>query len=193
MRFLGRCFAISLVSGLLGLAAFAQLMQPTTISTPSTQVVPSQYDRGAILSIGLAQREHWVAAKHAICETNCPLYRHHSLTTTDWKRDSGILISPQGSWQPGASDLRVMYHGRPGTNLHDPANRHSTTLQALPRQKLSNSRYYTNNDGHRVHSPAYSTGGVPSGATAVCSDGTYSFSQHRSGTCSHHGGVANWR
>ncbi|HYT45260.1 MAG TPA: DUF3761 domain-containing protein, partial [Methylomirabilota bacterium] len=27
---------------------------------------------------------------------------------------------------------------------------------------------------------------------AKCSDGTYSFSQHRSGTCSHHGGVAQW-
>src|SRR5438445_7884401 len=33
---------------------------------------------------------------------------------------------------------------------------------------------------------------VPSGATARCRDGTYSFSKHRSGTCSHHGGVATW-
>src|SRR5436853_4552041 len=33
---------------------------------------------------------------------------------------------------------------------------------------------------------------VPSGATARCRDGTYSFSRHRSGTCSHHGGVAMW-
>jgi hypothetical protein len=32
----------------------------------------------------------------------------------------------------------------------------------------------------------------PPGATAICRDGTYSFSQHRSGTCSHHGGVARW-
>lgn len=32
----------------------------------------------------------------------------------------------------------------------------------------------------------------PPGATAVCRDGTYSFSTHRSGTCSHHGGVATW-
>jgi Protein of unknown function (DUF3761) len=32
----------------------------------------------------------------------------------------------------------------------------------------------------------------PAGATAKCADGTYSFSQHRSGTCSHHGGVAEW-
>lgn len=33
---------------------------------------------------------------------------------------------------------------------------------------------------------------APDGATAQCSDGTYSFSRHRSGTCSHHGGVARW-
>jgi len=32
----------------------------------------------------------------------------------------------------------------------------------------------------------------PAGATARCRDGTYSFSKHRSGTCSHHGGVATW-
>jgi len=32
----------------------------------------------------------------------------------------------------------------------------------------------------------------PTGATARCRDGTYSFSRHRSGTCSHHGGVATW-
>jgi len=28
--------------------------------------------------------------------------------------------------------------------------------------------------------------------TAVCRDGTVSYSRHRSGTCSHHGGVAQW-
>ena len=30
------------------------------------------------------------------------------------------------------------------------------------------------------------------GATAVCADGSWSFSAHRSGTCSHHGGVHWW-
>ena len=30
------------------------------------------------------------------------------------------------------------------------------------------------------------------GVSAVCNDGTYSYSQHRSGTCSHHGGVRTW-
>jgi hypothetical protein len=34
--------------------------------------------------------------------------------------------------------------------------------------------------------------GPPSGASARCRDGTYSYSQNRRGTCSHHGGVAEW-
>jgi len=32
----------------------------------------------------------------------------------------------------------------------------------------------------------------PNGGTVKCKDGTYSKSQHRSGTCSSHGGVAEW-
>ncbi|MGI5531303.1 DUF3761 domain-containing protein [Streptomyces syringium] len=37
-----------------------------------------------------------------------------------------------------------------------------------------------------------STGGSHSGASALCNDGSYSYSAHRRGTCSHHGGVAQW-
>lgn len=37
-----------------------------------------------------------------------------------------------------------------------------------------------------------SAGTPPSGATAECRDGTYSFSQHHSGACSSHGGVELW-
>jgi hypothetical protein len=37
-----------------------------------------------------------------------------------------------------------------------------------------------------------SAGSAPPGATARCNDGTYSYSQHHQGTCSHHGGVAVW-
>ncbi len=48
---------------------------------------------------------------------------------------------------------------------------------------------YTNTAGNEVCSPSND----PSpGASAQCRDGTYSFSQSRSGTCSHHGGVARW-
>jgi hypothetical protein len=50
------------------------------------------------------------------------------------------------------------------------------------------SDYYRNVSGHCVHRPSSD----PTGATAVCNDGTYSYSEHASGTCSHHGGVARW-
>jgi hypothetical protein len=39
---------------------------------------------------------------------------------------------------------------------------------------------------------ATASASAPPGATARCRDGTYSFSHHHSGTCSHHGGVAQW-
>lgn len=52
-------------------------------------------------------------------------------------------------------------------------------------------RSYTNSVGNRVQSPTYYNA-QPSGASARCGDGTYSFSQSRRGTCSHHGGVSRW-
>jgi len=52
----------------------------------------------------------------------------------------------------------------------------------------SSSLYYTNVSGHRIHSPVFS-GNRPAGATAHCADGSWSFSEHARGTCSHHGGV----
>lgn len=52
---------------------------------------------------------------------------------------------------------------------------------------------YVNKTGNTVHSPAHTKdGSIPNGAKAKCSDGTYSFSQSRRGTCSRHGGVSQW-
>lgn len=50
---------------------------------------------------------------------------------------------------------------------------------------------YVNAAGNTVCRPEVSSS-APSGATAKCGDGTYSFSQSRRGTCSSHGGVAAW-
>ena len=71
------------------------------------------------------------------------------------------------------------------------------TITSIPtsisQPDTSGTNYYINSDGNQVQSPSYSTdNSVPAGATAKCADGTYSFSQHRSGTCSHHGGVSQW-
>ncbi len=66
--------------------------------------------------------------------------------------------------------------------------------QAEPDEsKLTTHNHYTNQAGQTVHSPAKSVDGkTPQGATAKCSDGSYSFSRNHRGTCSRHGGVASW-
>jgi hypothetical protein len=56
---------------------------------------------------------------------------------------------------------------------------------------LSNDNTYINSAGNEVHSPAFAPS-IPVGASARCRDGSYSFSQSRRGTCSHHGGVEEW-
>ena len=63
-------------------------------------------------------------------------------------------------------------------------------------QKPGDCGYYTNSYGHQVPRPCGNwrsdTGSPPASATALCRDGTYSFSEHpyAGGTCSYHGGVA---
>ena len=56
---------------------------------------------------------------------------------------------------------------------------------------LCKTGYYKNVSGHCVKRPTKAAK-APAGATAKCRDATYSFSEHASGTCSHHGGVAVW-
>lgn len=55
----------------------------------------------------------------------------------------------------------------------------------------TNNGTYVNSKGQTVSRPENCLA-APRGATAQCRDGTYSFSQTRRGTCSHHGGVVKW-
>ena len=70
----------------------------------------------------------------------------------------------------------------------------TSTAPAAPQEsQLVEHGHYVNKSGAAVHSPAHTvTGQAPAGASAKCRDGTFSFSQHHRGTCSHHGGVASW-
>ena len=60
-----------------------------------------------------------------------------------------------------------------------------------PQPKCTDNGTYVNSKGETVKRPENCTE-APQGATAQCGDGSYSFSQSRRGTCSHHGGVAKW-
>jgi len=72
----------------------------------------------------------------------------------------------------------------PAENFHSTKDTH----RAHPTEPIN---HYTNSRGNVVQSPTHYDG-PPAGATAQCRDGSYSFSQSRRGTCSHHGGVARW-
>lgn len=69
--------------------------------------------------------------------------------------------------------------------IHTSSNNYSKT------KNIGNGRGYKNVDGNYISSPKKSKK-QPTGATAKCRDGTWSFSQNRRGTCSGHGGVAAW-
>lgn len=63
----------------------------------------------------------------------------------------------------------------------------TTSVTVHPRPECKTG-YYKNSSGKCVKQPS----SHPAGATAKCKDGTYSYSTHRSGTCSHHRGVSIW-
>jgi uncharacterized protein YgiM (DUF1202 family) len=65
----------------------------------------------------------------------------------------------------------------------------STSTSETPTR--SSGKSYVNKDSVRVQSPTFSNT-KPAEASARCRDGSYSFSLNRRGTCSHHGGVAEW-
>jgi hypothetical protein len=66
-----------------------------------------------------------------------------------------------------------------------------STSKAQGKVNCTNNGTYENSQGQTVPRPE-NCSGPPKGATAQCRDGSYSFSQSRRGTCSHHGGVAKW-
>jgi hypothetical protein len=67
----------------------------------------------------------------------------------------------------------------------------NTTKSESAKVNCTSNGTYVNSKGQTVKRPE-TCSGPPKGATAHCVDGTYSFSQTRRGTCSHHGGVAKW-
>lgn len=64
------------------------------------------------------------------------------------------------------------------------------SMESAPSTRVAQCQpgYYPNSSGNCVEKPDQS----PTGATAICCDGTESHSQSRSGTCSRHGGVCHW-
>lgn len=152
-----------------------------------------------------------------ICNIDASAYVKYVTTNLNLRYGPGtnysvLTIIPQGTPITIDEDCNckwvlVEYNGQIGyistkyLSSHKPIGSYTsykkTTSKARYSDKSHNTysqgsiRYYINVDGHRVQSPTYYNS-RPAGATALCRDGTYSFSRNRRGTCSHHGGVAKW-
>lgn len=124
-----------------------------------------------------------------------------TLRTTPQLVENAICIIPKGSIikidysKQNVNDwLEVQYDGRTGFVL----SRYVTDFKTTDNLNYETGngsgatvKHYTNSKGEKIQSPTYYTS-PPAGATAECRDGTFSFSQSRRGTCSHHGGVKRW-
>ena len=69
----------------------------------------------------------------------------------------------------------------------DPSGLTASASEGFTRRRS----YHRNRSSRRYRGPVRAAS-APIGASARCVDGSYSFSEHRRGTCSHHGGVAEW-
>jgi uncharacterized protein YgiM (DUF1202 family) len=102
----------------------------------------------------------------------------------------GTTISVDYSKQEYSNWIKITYDGKTGYVFskylvsHQQKNNYSYSAD-------NKEKNYTNSAGQKVQSPTHYSS-PPSDATAVCRDGTYSFSKNRRGTCSHHGGVNRW-
>lgn len=89
--------------------------------------------------------------------------------------------------------IRVSYNGHVGYvySKYLTSKKINTSKTSYSKNVNNYVKYYTNSNGQLIQSPTFYNS-APNGATALCRDGTYSFSRSRRGTCSHHGGVAHW-
>lgn len=107
----------------------------------------------------------------------------YKITYTDGQQTNKTLMS-QAATTPMVPEIIEN-----GTYVAPPPVVHPTPQTSTPSDCTNGT--YVNSAGNTVCSPETAPS-APAGATAKCNDGTYSFSQTHSGTCSHHGGVAEW-
>ncbi len=103
------------------------------------------------------------------------------------------VIQHTGNSLLGKSAIQTKHTGKKSSNGIKKLPEHYTAEQVSNPENppLEPVETYTNEEGHQIQSPTrYEF--APEGASALCRDGTYSFSENRRGTCSHHGGVAKW-
>ena len=103
-----------------------------------------------------------------------------------------IMVIPRGTAVTMAEDcdcewIHVSYQGQTGYVY----SKYLQKFKLTQDNSTTSVKHSKNSAGRRTQSLT-SHNSIPAGASAICWDGTYSFSQSRRGTCSHHGGVKIW-
>lgn len=182
------------------LAFVLTILSTVSLASFSThQLLPSA--QASTLSLSTQERNETVAAVVKAQKANLRdrPSKSGSVVRTVNKGDLLALIAPipTGPWyrvRDSKTDSLGWVHGNTIVLLQT-AESNSAPIRPTQRSRPPlppvSGRSYVNVDGVRVPSPVFSET-KPAGATARCRDGSYSFSQHRRGTCSYHGGVAEW-
>lgn len=171
------------------------------VRASTTRVLPGHRTEPSTISVSAQDRDEPIAAIVKAEKANLRDRPSRSGSVLGTVNKGELLdlidVTPTGPWYR-VRDTRSdegWVHGNTIALLQrtDSTSTNTTSSQQRPRRTLPpvTGRSYINVDGVRVPSPVFSDT-RPAGSTARCRDGSYSFSQHRRGTCSYHGGVAEW-
>src|SRR5215470_14634565 len=167
------------------IASFVQASTPTPIATDQTLTASQAKDhvgeKATVCGV-VASTRYAAQSKGAPTFVNLDKpYPNQVFTILIWGEDLSKFSTKPSGWEGKrvcATGTIRSYRGIP-----------EIVVKSQDQISLPNSGQATSPQT----SPSTPTGETPPvGATAKCRDGTYSFSQSRRGTCSHHGGVAQW-
>jgi hypothetical protein len=68
----------------------------------------------------------------------------------------------------------------------------STASSSKPAAKAKAAATDTTSTQSAAATTSAASKGAPAGATGLCNDGSYTKAAHRTGACSHHGGIKQW-
>lgn len=146
------------------------------VEKPTPQITTKTETKTAAIPYGTTNRDDSTLAKGAtkVVQEGSLGAREdvYTITYTDGVETGRELTSSTITKQPVD---RIVHHG--------------AYVAPAPQRQYCENGTYVNSAGQTVCRPSSNNTG---GATAICRDGTYSYSRSRRGTCSHHGGVRQW-